>query len=671
MNKTLFFLLALVSFVALAKNYKTITGADLLTKGLDFRQGGLVPNERVRSPIFDYTFDPNSPNYVYSPTGRPDLKFKVPREISVTSTNSHVEQTNSSLFRSYSEIVKTDVGAFSFGVSIDVGKYGIGAGYSREYSRIQQRLSSNYSTTTRGLFYTSAYSCIAIPYPFMKLNGFFKQIVDALPATPRTQQDIEMYKLFLEYYGGWFGFQGIFGGSIRQFHFLHRRLTESRDESWIRTQINLSFRYNLFNISAGGFRNRSQIHINNFFAENTIGELVFTGGIRNLQSNNTLKEWDRSIDDEPSLLSGSYKPISDLLQNDPIKRENMKNIITKYSETGLVAPPPASLHVQNVQKVPGYQIIGGGFDPMYMQNRLPVFVHDNHGFENTNVWTNPFYPQHKFSVPSTMTLNQRTESVESNYTDVSLSKNEFEIKFSEKTTKKFAFGFGKRTREVFYYYHRYELMSAAKITMEKQLSWYSLSLKPLMLFDQNMMNKYMNPYLKIMIDSLGNDYSDPKVKAAYDLIIEYWGTQIVTGAKMGGSMKSDIYFKRELLNSYIIDIIKTTSSFSFLGFINSRGYNFMNDTRVAQWFRDNVVIENSWRGGRYRPTTDDVSTGSQNKPSPWEEFAATIRTDPEVLEYDILPLSVLIRDPIKKANMDKACEAYRLRIANEKIPILK
>lgn len=631
-----------------------------MTRGLDFRQGGLVPQERMRSPIFDYTYDPNSPHYIYSPTGRPDLRFKVPRQVTITSTNSHVEQTNSSLFTSYEQTIKVDIGGFNFGIGIESGKFGLGANYAREYGRIQERLRTEYKATTRGLYYTSAYSVIAMPYPFMPLNSVFKMTLDYLASTPRTPQEIEMYKVFLDYFGGFFSWQAVFGGQIRQFHFLNRKLTESRDVNWIKEQLSLSFRYNLFNISAGGHRNRTDIRINNFFTENSLGELVFTGGIRALQRNDTLKEWDRSIDDEPSLLHGQFRPLSDLISNEPVKKANLESIIKKYSQEGVVALPPAAALINNLPKVPGYQVIGSGFDPVYMQTRLPIFEHDSHGFERSSVWTNPFYPQHQFSVPSTMSIRTRTESHESNYTDAYMTKNEFEFKYSHRSTSKFALGFGKRTREVFFYLHRFEQLAEAKITVEKQITWYDLTLSPMLYFNPELQAKYMNPHLKYIIDHmLGTDYSKPEVRAIYRSIIEYWGTDLVIGGELGGSAKSDIFFKRDLLRSHIIDIVKTTSSFSFLGFINSNNYNFRNDTRIAQWFKENVQIENTWRGGRYRPRKQQLTESTK---TPWQEFVETLRTDPEVMKYNIVPISVIIRDPVKKELMNKAIEEYRAEI---------
>jgi hypothetical protein len=500
---------------------------------------------------------------------------------------------------------------------------------------------------------------------FMPQNQVFKMVLDRLPATPRTPEELEMVKLFLEYYGGFFGWFSVFGGQIRAFSFLKKVLVESRDVNWIREQMSFTFHYNLFNLSGGGFRNRSDIRINNFFSEHAKSELVYTGGIRSLQRNDTLREWDHSIDDEPGLLHGKYRPISDLITNEPVKKANLEQIIKRYSETGKIGLPPASQKVNSLNKIPGYNVIGSGFDSMSLQTKLPVFDHDDFGFERPTTWSNPFYPQHTFSVPSSISLRQRTESVEMNFTDVSMTKNEYEVKYSQKQTSSYFLGMGKRSREVYFYLHRFEHQMEAKITMERQLSWYDLNLQPSIYFLPQNLARYMNPHLKLFIEQLGTDYNNPEVRKQYRQILEYWGTHLVIGAVMGGSAKTECFFKRDILRSHIIDIVKEQSSFSFLGFLNSNRYNFRNDTRISNWFKENTVIQNTWIGGRRRPDPPGGMQQQQqmeNQKSPWQEFAETLRTDPEVIKYNIVPLSIIVKEPVRSGLMTRAIEEYKSEI---------
>jgi len=181
----------------------------------------------------------------------------------------------------------------------------------------------------------------------------------------------------------------------------------------------------------------------------TESELVFTGGFRNLQTNRTLVEWDRSIDDSPELLTGSFRPISDLIANNPEKKRNIEFMIKQYSNTGRLVMPPASTKVNGLPKIPGYDTIGSGFDTTEMITRRSVFVHDVEGFKRTSTWKNPFYPENQFTVPSSIHLNQRTESTEKNYTDITMTKSEYEVKYANRRTSSGFLGMSRSSYEVF------------------------------------------------------------------------------------------------------------------------------------------------------------------------------------------------------------------------------
>jgi len=294
-------------------------GAALMNRGFDFRQGGQIP-PHPKSEIFEFT----PSNKVYRVPGRPDLTFSVPKEIEVQTRSQHIERSSSEIFHSYQQTVTVDIGGFNFGIGLTVGDFGLGARFGMEYGRIRDRLTQKYRATGRSLYFTSGYSCLAIPYPFLKQSEIFKQVIDMLPNRPTTKDDLEKFQILLDYYGGFFTWSGVFGGQIRQFSFLTREIVEQRDQKWTQTQFHLEFHYNLFNLTTGGFRNRSSIVIDNFFKLNSESELVFSGGFRHLQNNRSLIEWDRSIDDSPELLQGSFRPISDLITNNPEKKKKFR-----------------------------------------------------------------------------------------------------------------------------------------------------------------------------------------------------------------------------------------------------------------------------------------------------------------------------------------------------------
>jgi len=289
---------------------------------------------------------------------------------------------------------------------------------------------------------------------------------------------------------------------------------------------------------------------------------------------------------------------------------------------------------------------------MEMTTRRSVFIHDDEGFHRSTTWTNPFYPEHKFVVPQTINLRQRTESTEQNFTDISMTKSEYEMKYHNRWTSSGFLGMSRSSYEVYYYLNRFEFFNEYSITMQRQLSWYDLTLSPLVYFNQEMMNKYMDPDLKYMIDHLELNYESPGAKLYYRAIIDYWGTDFVVSAVMGGSAVTNLYFKKDLIRSHEISRIIQESSFSFLGLINSRNYNFKNDTRVAEWLKENAHVRTRFVGGRVNPK--EVTTKT-----PWQSFTESLRSEPTAINYRLIPLSFLIKDPQKQRNMNLAIEQYK------------
>jgi hypothetical protein len=484
----------------------------------------------------------------------------------------------------------------------------------------------------------------------LSLEPRLAKLLQDLPPSPRNAQDLQLYKTIVESYGAFFQWTGEYGGRVRHFHFMNAALA-GRDQNWIKQQVSHSYQNDV---------KGSNLPVDPFFAQNVRKETVYTGGHRSAN----FQQWKNSIPQAPGLISGAFRPISDLVVESS-KKSSFEAFILHYAATGIMELPFTAKLVNNIPKIPGYSIIGTGYDPVYMQTRLPIFEHEDLGFQNPKEWRNPFFPNLHYVVPSSMTLFQRTETVETNFTDVFMTKNEFESKFTERRTSRGFLGMSKKSREVYFYQKRVEELAFVKIELEKQISWYDLKLNPLIYFNPELMAKYMNPALKTIIDHyLGTNYEDPTVKAMYRQVIEYWGTDFILGTRMGGAYRTDISFSKELLKTYTIDIVKTQSSFSFLGFINSRSYSIKNDTRIAAWFKEHAKTELTVRGGRFSPVAPKSEKSVDNKG--FAAFAETVRTDPESLSYELVPITVLFRDPIKHQNMARAVQEYREEAARGK-----
>lgn len=112
-----------------------------------------------------------------------------------------------------------------------------------------------------------------------------------------------------------------------------------------------------------------------------------------------------------------------------------------------------------------------------------------------------------------------------------------------------------------------------------------------------------------------------------------------------------------MLQIHQISEVITQTKFSFAGLLKSRDYNYKLDKNLAEWFKDNSIIEMKFKGGRYNPKD------KLGKEEPWEEFVKTLRTDPAVMQYDIIPISLLFKNPAKQACMDRIIKDYLTEMA--------
>lgn len=260
-----------------------------------------------------------------------------------------------------------------------------------------------------------------------------------------------------------------------------------------------------------------------------ISEYLFTGGHRHLQRNETLKEWDRSIDEAQSMLDAKFHPISIFITNSPIKKKNLETIIKVYSESGKIEVPKSSSLVQNKKRVPGYQVVGSGYDSASLQVRESIFEPQDDVFTSMDSEYAIPASVHYKSVPKEVVIQEK-----------SLDKSEFEIQWSKRRVGTYETGFGRKTRE----YHQF----SSKFNNEKQIRLYQLTLE----------KRVLNPLFQAMIDNIKDIESCKK-------IIEMFGTHYVESVIVGGMIISEDLSKCQIVDHSNKDCI-------FIGGIQSQEF---------------------------------------------------------------------------------------------------
>ena len=299
-------------------------------------------------------------------------KFKVPDAIEVYDyVTTNVTKTSDTM-ESMSESLKYEASSYSFSFSVNVGVVGVSAGLNTSFGHIHQTFAQSNLFMATGSIRGTIYQATLEPPTFLEQNPYFKRALAAIPNTP-TAADLDKINTLIKYFGVSYVSKGVFGGKFNLITKVSDKILKSYDKSWCITQLSLTFSYGAYSFGMSGFKNKTDIHVNNDFANNAKTDMFFVGGDFTLQSNETLKEWYQSIPGQPSLIGGEFNLISDLVDNNAVKKKNLEAILKNYVATGRVeipasikkiaVPHPLKRNVLlDLSRIPGAALIGSGFD---------------------------------------------------------------------------------------------------------------------------------------------------------------------------------------------------------------------------------------------------------------------------------------------------------------------
>jgi hypothetical protein len=306
--------------------------------------------------------------------------------------------------------------------------------------------------------------------------------------------------------------------------------------------------------------------------------------------------------------------------------------------------------IQDLPKIPGYHVIGSGFDPFEMQVKASIFDHEDHGFNKTTTWSNPFHPEIQFVVPSSVKIQSKT-GTESNVTVAYTRRAQFADVLGLKRIRQQMAGLGKKSR----INHRFTMnhdKDIFKVEVENEISWYTLDLDPLLTFDPNLAAKFMNPQLAKKFETLPTTCQNANEKREYRKVIENWGTDLVMGGQFGGYFKVEINFPKDLLLDRTIGDIEEESKNVLKNSQDKWNYDPKTDRSLPSWFRNAIQFE--------LVTSGFELPENGGKKSPWETFSEGLRKSSDALNFKLNPISMLLmRQPPKYACMNTAIKDYK------------
>jgi len=231
----------------------------------------------------------------------------------------------------------TRTGAHSLSLLINVGAFGLAFKYDKELYRVSKELSNNSIAQGHSKHWWSLYQVEALPAFLQTLDPTIEAAFAQLPASIGTAAAAQKYDDFFNYWGTHYVAFANYGASIHMDSFVGQNLIQKYSLQWASQQMSLSFHYYLFTVSAGGFHNKSDIKIDNTFAQHSESYVFFQGGDPTLASTDTLAQWVATIAAQPHYLNITLRPLSELVTNAGVKATMNTAMGSYIAHNGTVA----------------------------------------------------------------------------------------------------------------------------------------------------------------------------------------------------------------------------------------------------------------------------------------------------------------------------------------------
>jgi len=299
-------------------------------------------------PVF--TFSTNQ-HKTFTPAYSPATTYDVPDQVVVANTGENGEIIIQDVYNHYQDFLQTIRSSFTFSIGFSAMKNALSLGfkYDKELMKVQHMLSNNTIAQGHSKHWWNLYQIEGLPAFLQTLDPALTAGFAQLPASVANAADAAKYDQFFNYYGTHYVSLANFGAYVHMDSFVSTDLVNKYSMQWVSTQMGLEFHLWLFNVSAGGFKNKTDIKLDNTYAQHSESYTFFEGGDPTIAGINTLSAWVATIESEPHYLNLTLRPLSELASNAGVKA-TMATAMNSYVanngtvnilDFGIVIAPPA------------------------------------------------------------------------------------------------------------------------------------------------------------------------------------------------------------------------------------------------------------------------------------------------------------------------------------------
>ena len=315
-----FVLVAFLAFSTGKLSVPPISATNYLGCGFDAGTG-----ELGLAPLFTWSY---SGKQKWSPPSG-NGSYAVPDQMAVSPFDEMRETVVQGSYDTYAEFLSSYVSWFQFDVSLGYKNFSAGFNYDKQLGYVHKMMAEGNSSLMHGNHLWNYYVATMYPPSVLKQNPMLSLAISKLPPTIQSQADWNAYNEFRVAFGTHYLARAIFGARIDFNSALSDEMTQSYSNSWVQEQYGFYFHFVLFNVSGGGFENKSSINISQEFLQGSNSNVTFYGGDPTLADLNNLTAWTQTIESMTFPLNctliGTWEVMAD-----PTKSTTMQNFVTSY-----------------------------------------------------------------------------------------------------------------------------------------------------------------------------------------------------------------------------------------------------------------------------------------------------------------------------------------------------
>jgi hypothetical protein len=312
-------------------------------------------------PVFGFTWDEG-----YSFTNTDGTTWSVPDQLQAFANPKLISVANSAFCETYDQWITETMNTFSFNIGISTQCQGnstpacgsLNFKYNHESYQYKNQLQFHANMASFSEMQWTQYTLQTLMPPFaLPLYSEFATYLNSLPAQITSPTDQAMYSRLVEYWGTHISMSADMGAFAHVSSFGSDSYVQNVTQSWAASQWNLNFDLTLFDLlqitgGAGGFHNKSQIHIAQQFLQNTKSYSFFRGGDTGL-ANSSQVEWLASTIATPAWVHTRLMDLSAVVPlTSPDVANNIDATVNYYLKEGTLPVNPVDIQPYLVDTYP-------------------------------------------------------------------------------------------------------------------------------------------------------------------------------------------------------------------------------------------------------------------------------------------------------------------------------